>query len=80
MIQHFDFTREQILRMIKEQAISLAGNRRLKIYGHLNCRSGKRMQKKNRVFFKTETEALLYGFRPCGRCMPAQYNKWKNGA
>ena len=78
MIQHVEFTRMQIGRMIKDQSILFAGNTRLKIYGQLTCASGKRMKKENRVFFTTETEAVLHGFRPCGHCMSAQYNKWKN--
>jgi methylphosphotriester-DNA--protein-cysteine methyltransferase len=55
----------------------MAGNARLKIYGLLKCPSGKRMKLENRVFFKTETEALQSGFRPCGHCMRDQFRKWK---
>jgi len=35
----------------------------------LNCHSGKRMKKENRVFFKNENEAISLGFRPCKNCM-----------
>ena len=59
--------------------IRFAGNKVLKIYGRLNCRSGKRMKKKNRVFFQSEDEALALGFRPCGHCMKEEYKKWKHG-
>ncbi|WP_281166870.1 Ada metal-binding domain-containing protein [Segetibacter koreensis] len=52
---------------------------KLKIYGKLNCISGKRMLKQNRVFFCTEAEAIKNGFRPCGHCMRSDYKKWKNG-
>ncbi|MDR3680969.1 MAG: Ada metal-binding domain-containing protein [Flavipsychrobacter sp.] len=55
------------------------GNLNLKIYGHLNCRSGKRMNKVNRVFFFTENIALSNGYRPCSNCMPTEYKTWKNG-
>ncbi|WP_073065573.1 Ada metal-binding domain-containing protein [Fodinibius roseus] len=51
---------------MKVGRIALAGNRNLKIYGKLNCSSGKRMNAQNRVFFKTQKEALRQGFRPCG--------------
>jgi len=47
----------------------LAGNRKLKIYGTLDCYSGKRMKKKNRVFFLTELDALQCSYRPCKICM-----------
>ncbi|WP_335966386.1 MULTISPECIES: Ada metal-binding domain-containing protein [Galbibacter] len=65
--------------MIKNGQICLAGNKRLKIYGTLNCKSGKRMQKENRVFFKTEKEAVINNYRPCGHCMKQAYKTWKNG-
>jgi len=45
----------------------------------LNCKSGKRMKKENRVFFSTENEAIKSNFRPCGHCMKTEYKKWKNG-
>ncbi|MCF2497797.1 hypothetical protein L0661_05745 [Dyadobacter sp. CY357] len=32
---------------------------------------------KNRVFFNSENEAMLRGFRPCGHCMREAYSKWK---
>ncbi len=63
--------------LIRTGQITLAGNLKLKIYGTLGCRSGKRMKLQNRVFFANETEALQNGFRPCGHCMPEQYQAWK---
>ncbi|HNP76305.1 MAG: Ada metal-binding domain-containing protein [Cyclobacteriaceae bacterium] len=62
--------------MIRAHTIILAGNQSLKIYGTLRCRSGKRMKRTNRVFFKKETEALREGFRPCGHCMRRLYSNW----
>jgi methylphosphotriester-DNA--protein-cysteine methyltransferase len=56
----------------------MAGNAKLKIYGKLNCTSGKRMKAANRIFFKNEEEALQTGFRPCGNCMKQAYKDWKN--
>ena len=66
-----------LLRKIKNKEIVLAGNKRLKIYGTLNCSSGKRMKEENRVFFSSEHEALENGYRPCGHCMKTKYNEWK---
>jgi methylphosphotriester-DNA--protein-cysteine methyltransferase len=63
--------------MISNGKISLGGNKVLKIYGTLECRSGKRMKKQNRVFFADESEAIENGYRPCGHCMPAKYREWK---
>ncbi|MCP1381008.1 Ada metal-binding domain-containing protein [Runella salmonicolor] len=57
--------------------ISLGGNCHLKIYGRLTCASGKRLKPQNRVFFKSEEEALRHGYRPCGHCMPKEYQDWK---
>lgn len=43
-----------LLSLIKNRKILWAGNRKLKIYGKLNCKSGKRMKTQNRVFFQNE--------------------------
>ncbi len=77
MIHHQNLTDSQLYRLIKNGRITLAGNNRLKIYGKLKCNSGKRMAKKNRVFFRNEKEALSYGFRPCGHCQKKSYLRWK---
>lgn len=66
-------------KQIRNQEICLGGNFRLKIYGTLNCGSGKRMKAENRVFFSSEEEAIANAFRPCGNCMKNAYKKWKNG-
>ncbi|HTE07701.1 MAG TPA: Ada metal-binding domain-containing protein [Flavitalea sp.] len=62
--------------LIKTARVQLAGNSKLRIYGILNCTSGKRMKVENRVFFKTEAEAILAGFRPCAHCVPEKYRAW----
>ncbi|NLR66400.1 metal-binding protein [Chitinophaga varians] len=67
----------QICQLRQEGRLTLGGNRRLKIYGLLSCRSGKRMLTGNRVFFSGETEAQAHGYRPCGHCMPEAYRRWK---
>lgn len=83
MIRHVDlgatsFARSrQLFALISNGKVTLSGNARLKIYGQLNCRSGKRMKVDNRVFFADETAARQLGFRPCGHCMREEYERWK---
>jgi methylphosphotriester-DNA--protein-cysteine methyltransferase len=80
MIYHKDTTIEELRERIANGEIVFAGNIALKIYGTLDCRSGKRMLKKNRVFFRSEEEALANGYRPCANCLRTKYNEWKDGA
>jgi len=83
MISHLElgnasFARNRkIKELIDEGHVCFAGNKKLRIYGTLHCSSGKRMKPENRVFFKTENEALENQYRPCGHCMRAAYLKWK---
>lgn len=79
MILHTAISDSALRSKIKQKDICLGGNRKLKIYGTLQCTSGKRMKKENRVFFASENEAMQNGFRPCGHCMKTIYQKWKNG-
>lgn len=67
----------RLQQLISSDTIKLGGNRKLKIYGMLDCKSGKRMHPKNRVFFGSEQEAKSSGYRPCGHCMPLKYKSWK---
>lgn len=69
--------RKYILSLVRKGIICFAGNSKLKIYGTLHCKIGKRMKPGNRVFFKSEKEAVDLSFRPCGYCMNAAYKKWK---
>ena len=62
---------------MRNSEVSLAGNASLKIYGTLNCKSGKRLKPANRVFFRDEGEALSLNYRPCGHCVRDAYKKWK---
>lgn len=60
----------------------IGGNKRLKIYGRLDCPSANRwIQKgyyvKDRVFFKDEKTAIEAGYRPCAVCMKEEYKVWK---
>lgn len=47
-----------------------AGYKPGKIFGKLDCKSGMRMKKENRVFFLTWKDALKSGYRPCKNCKP----------
>ncbi len=77
MWRHRDIHKTQLFLLLKQQRVLMAGNSRLKIYGTLHCRSGKRMLAANRVFFVSEQEALEAGYRPCGHCMKERYLIWK---
>lgn len=69
----------KLFKLLAQQHIRFAGNSRLKIYGTLNCTSGKRMKMINRVFFISTQEAVNLGYRPCGHCLKEAYKKWENG-
>ena len=77
MIIHDQISDSGLRAAIRRQTIRLAGNIRDKIYGRLDCRSGRRMKRVNRVFFADEPEAVSLGFRPCGHCMRKNYIAWK---
>lgn len=79
MVIHSEISDSELFKKLLRKEICLGGNRNLKIYGTLNCASGKRMKRENRVFFTSEKEALQNEFRPCGHCMKQEYKKWKDG-
>ncbi|MDP1816231.1 MAG: Ada metal-binding domain-containing protein [Leadbetterella sp.] len=79
MIKHSEINSLDLQNQIRQKQICLGGNLKLKIYGKLNCKSGKRMKIQNRVFFSSEEEAIEHNFRPCGHCMKSKYKTWKNG-
>jgi hypothetical protein len=61
---------------------TLGGHRRLKLYGRLDCPSALYFiahghYVKHRVFFANEKDAIAAGYRPCSRCLPEKYKKWK---
>ncbi|GGG96281.1 Ada metal-binding domain-containing protein [Pedobacter zeae] len=76
MIKHADISTEELKKHFKNKDICFGGNARLKIFGLLTCRSGKRMKKENRVFFRSVEEALQHGYRPCGHCLKTAYQQW----
>ncbi len=79
MILHQKISDSELRSKFRNGEICFGGNQKLKIYGTMNCSSGKRMKRENRVFFLSENEARENGFRPCGHCMKTEYLNWKNG-
>lgn len=77
LIKHSDISDAALRKMMRAREISFGGNVKLKIYGRLNCKSGKRMKRENRIFFASEEEATGNGYRPCAHCMQVEYKKWK---
>lgn len=77
MHRHQNHSPAEVRHLIRNGKIAIAGNLPARIYGTLNCSSGKRMKKENRVFFETEEEAVLSNFRPCGHCLRSRYLQWK---
>ncbi len=61
---------------------TLGGNRRLRIYGRLDCPSAARALSRGyaqrRVFFRDEAAAIAAGYRPCARCLPGRHRDWKS--
>jgi hypothetical protein len=47
-----------------------------KIFGRLDCKSGMRMKKKNRVFFTSWAAAVNAGYRPCKNCKPTPLDSY----
>jgi methylphosphotriester-DNA--protein-cysteine methyltransferase len=78
MIAHREVNPDELRALIRAKRIHAAGNARLKIYGRLDCPSGKRMRRENRVFFASPDEAIAAGYRPCGVCLPEAYRAWKD--
>lgn len=76
MIKHIDINDNELRSKIKQKRICFGGNIKLKIYGILQGKSGKRMKRENRIFFASESAAIKNDFRPCGHCMKIKYKKW----
>ena len=73
MILHSEIEQRELRKQLQEGKLTWAGNKRLKIYGKLSCKSGKRMKRENRVFFLDEEEANRLGYRPCKHCCREKY-------
>ncbi|WP_273426752.1 Ada metal-binding domain-containing protein [Marinobacter sp.] len=69
--------------IISETPGTLGGNSKAGIYGRLDCTAANGALSKgyaqHRVFFANEQDAIKAGYRPCGRCMRAEYKEWKSG-
>ena len=76
MIHHNEISDIELKTRMMQNEICCGGNIKLGIHGKMKCSSGKRMKKENRVFFLSEQEPLLQGYRPFGHCMNMEY---KNG-
>ncbi|PST84788.1 metal-binding protein [Pedobacter yulinensis] len=79
MKAHHNLSDAEVRAGIHNGQIRFAGNARLRIYGTLHCISGKRMLRRNRMFFVSLQEAAAAGYRPCAHCLRVAYLKWKNG-
>ena len=61
---------------------TLGGHRATRIYGRLDCPSALWAIERggyvaHRVFFADETTAIAAGYRPCARCLPDEYRRWR---
>lgn len=68
---------------VSEQPGTLGGYRPGRIYGRLDCPSALKFlaqgkYAKHRVFFADEVAAIAAGFRPCAKCLPDQYLRWRH--
>jgi hypothetical protein len=64
---------KQIVTLLPGQ---YAGNKKTKIFGRLDCESGKLTSKEDRVFFSTWKNAIRSGYRSCEKCKPNQMDKY----
>jgi methylphosphotriester-DNA--protein-cysteine methyltransferase len=80
MIRHSDISDADLHALLKKGALTFAGHKSGKIFGRLDCASGKRMKRGERVFFADASEALALGYRHCGHCMKDAYAQWKRPA
>ena len=55
-----------------------AGWKRGRVFGRLDCKSGKKMKKENRVFFLTWEDAIVAGYRPCKKCKPTPEDNYED--
>lgn len=61
---------------------TIGGNRRLRIYGRLDCPNALRWlarghYARHRVFFADEAAAVTAGYRPCAVCLPDAHRAWR---
>lgn len=77
MINEYEILKDG--KVIKSKILGrYAGWRPGKIFGRLDCKSGKGMKKENRVFFLTWEDAINEGYRPCKKCKPTPNDTYLN--
>jgi methylphosphotriester-DNA--protein-cysteine methyltransferase len=84
-MKRYTLIREDGTRYESTTPGTVGGHRATRIYGRLDCPSALRAlasggYTKHRVFFADEATAVAAGYRPCARCLPDQYQAWKDGA
>ena len=74
---------EKVYKILKDGVIvkstvpgRYAGWKPGKIFGRLDCKSGLKMKKVNRVFFMSWEDAVAAGYRPCKKCRPAPQDNY----
>ena len=80
LLSHDAVTDAALRARLRDGSLTMAGNRRLKIYGWLGYPAGRRMRRGSRVFFADATVAEAAGYRPCARCCRTAYDVWKSAA
>lgn len=81
--KRYFLTDENNRQYLSKKPGTFGGHSKLKIYGRLDCPSALRYIKngqyvRHRVFFSNEEIAVAAGYRPCGKCMPEAYRRWKD--
>lgn len=54
-----------------------AGIKTMMIFGRMDCKSGMRAKKENRIFFHSWDDAIEAGYRPCKNCKPMPNDEWE---
>jgi hypothetical protein len=71
------------LHVLSETPGALGGHRGTRVYGRFDCPAALRAlarggtYRRHRIFFADEPTAVAAGFRPCARCLPAEYKAWR---
>jgi Metal binding domain of Ada len=67
--------------LLSETPGTLGGHRGTRVYGRFDCPAALRARgdtyRRHRVFFSDEATAIAAVFRPCARCLVAEYEVWK---
>lgn len=60
----------EALEALERHGVRLIGSKTTRIVCFPTCRDARRIREENRVPFRSQTDALKKGFRPCRRCQP----------